>query len=108
MPPLITFRRNASRLARRSAALAAPFLFVALLGGTAGCMTQNDLVKLPTLHDVEPTGPEGKKCYDRCSHVEATCRHMCPKFGQLCFDDCVMDTKFCLYDCPQLRRPGEQ
>lgn len=98
-------RTETSRPLRRVFAAIA----LAVVAATAsGCVTQNDILKMPTLKDVEPIGPEGRRCYDRCSHIEATCRHMCPQYGQLCFDDCEIDTKFCLYDCPELRRPGDK
>ena len=58
---------------------------------------------MPTLADVSPTGPAGKKCYDRCAQSEASCRHMCPNSEGLCQEDCVLDTKFCLRDCPDLQ-----
>ena len=98
---MITHRSNVAKNVSRLTFLAVPVLLAAL----AGCMTQNDLVKLPTLRDVEPIGPAGKRCYDRCSHIHASCMHMCPEFGHLCHDDCEMDSKFCLQECPDLRRP---
>lgn len=99
---MIPHRSHARTRKGRLAVLAVPHLLVAAL---AGCMTQNDLVRLPTLTEVEPIGPAGRRCYDRCAHIQATCMHMCPQFGNLCHDDCEMDTKICLYDCPELRRP---
>jgi hypothetical protein len=75
----------------------------------AGCTTtQNQLLLMPTLADLEPTSPAGKKCYDRCSHAEASCRHMCPGSQGLCQDDCEIDTKFCLADCPDLHNHNPQ
>lgn len=68
----------------------------------AGCASQQDLLAMPGLADVSPTGPKGKKCYDRCSHAQASCKHMCPKSEGLCQEDCELDTKFCLRDCPEL------
>lgn len=84
----------------RFAGLAAVTLAMALL---AGCATQKELLAMPTLADVSPTGPAGKKCYDKCAHAEASCRHMCPGSEGLCQEDCVTDTKFCLRDCPELK-----
>jgi hypothetical protein len=101
---MIPHRSHARTRKVRLAVLAVPVLLVAAL---AGCVTQNDLVRLPTLTEVEPTGPAGRRCYDRCAHIQATCMHMCPQFGNLCHDDCEMDTKICLYDCPELRRPEQ-
>jgi hypothetical protein len=101
---MTTPRTTDTKLACRPRVLAVPVL-LSLLGLGAGCMTQNDMVRLPTLREVEPIGPAGKRCYDRCSHIQASCMHMCPEFGHLCHDDCEMDTKFCLNDCPELRRP---
>ncbi|MFN2425133.1 MAG: hypothetical protein ABR587_01655 [Candidatus Binatia bacterium] len=87
----------------RTRAFLATAVLIATAVATGGCtMSQEELLKLPTLADVTPTGPKGKKCYDRCSHAEASCRHMCPKSEGLCQEDCVMDTKFCLSDCPEL------
>jgi len=34
-----------------------------------------------------------------------SCKHMCPKSEGLCQEDCVIDTKYCLRDCPELLRP---
>lgn len=97
---------NRRRPAVTPRVLVVPVLF-ALLAATAGCVwTQNDFVKLPTLREVEPLSPAGRRCYDTCAHQEASCIHMCPQFGQGCHDDCEMDTKFCLQDCPDLRRPA--
>lgn len=89
-----------SSVARRFSGLAAVMLCAAL---HAGCSTSQELLAMPTLADVSPTGPQGKKCYDKCSHAEAACKHMCPGSEGLCQDDCVTDTKFCLRDCPELR-----
>jgi hypothetical protein len=102
---MIPHRSHAGTRKGRLAVLAVPILLMALVATLAGCMTQNDLVRLPTLTQVEPTGPAGRRCYDRCAHIQATCMHMCPQFGNLCHDDCEMDTKICLYDCPELRVP---
>ncbi len=84
----------------RHAGFVAAALAVALL---AGCASQKELLAMPTLADVSPTGPAGKKCYDKCAHAEASCKHMCPGTEGLCQEDCVTDTKFCLRDCPELR-----
>ena len=103
----MTSRRPAARL---RAALAIALVTVTALA-TTGCTTQDDLIKLPTLADVTPTGPKGKKCYDRCAQSEFSCKHMCPKSEGLCQEDCVLDTKFCLQDCPELMdhtKPPEQ
>lgn len=88
-----------------SRVIVAAVLVAAALGVAAGCTTQEELLRLPTLAEVEPTGPRGKKCYDRCAQSEMSCRHMCPKSQGLCQEDCVVDTKFCLLDCPELVRP---
>jgi hypothetical protein len=88
--------------ARLRTALAAVLLTVTALAAAGCTMSQEDLLKLPTLADVSPTGPKGKKCYDRCAQSEVACKHMCPHNEGLCDDDCVMDTKFCLRDCPEL------
>ena len=63
---------------------------------------------MPTLADVSPNGPAGKKCYDKCAHAEAACKHMCPGSEGLCQEDCVTDTKFCLRDCPELTNHNPQ
>jgi hypothetical protein len=60
---------------------------------------------MPGLADVTPIGPKGKQCYQYCAQAEAACREMCPRTGGLCADDCVIDTKQCLADCPELQRP---
>lgn len=87
--------------------MAAAAVLLAVAATACGCVTQNELMRMPTLKDVEPTGPEGRACYQRCSQIEAACRHMCPKNGDLCFDDCEIDTKYCLFECPELRRPDD-
>ena len=94
----MTSRLSASRL---RAAFTAAILIVSVLTVT-GCASQKDLLAMPTLADVSPTGPNGKKCYDRCAHAEASCKHICPQTEGLCQEDCVLDTKFCLRDCPEL------
>ena len=85
---------------RRRAAFAAALLAAAVL---SGCASQQDLLAMPSLRDVSPTSPDGKKCYDKCAHAEASCKHMCPKSEGLCQEDCELDTKFCLRDCPDLQ-----
>lgn len=94
----MTSRHPAARI---RAAFASALLTAAVLAA-AGCGSQKDLLAMPTLADVSPTGPKGKKCYDRCAHAEASCKHMCPQTEGLCQEDCVLDTKFCLRDCPEL------
>jgi len=89
------------RIARTRAAFAVAILAFASLSA-AGCATQKDLLAMPGLADVSATGPKGKKCYDKCAHAEASCKHICPGTEGLCQEDCELDTKFCLRDCPEL------
>jgi hypothetical protein len=72
----------------------------------AGCPTQKELAKMPTLSQVRPLGPKGQECYDFCAQAEVACKDMCPggTHGD-CPDDCVRDTKMCLKDCPEMQRP---
>lgn len=90
-----------SALARPAAVLAILLASTAVVA-TPGCTQQKKLLNMPTLHEVSPTGPKGKKCYDRCAHAEVSCRHMCPQTEGLCQEDCVTDTKWCLSECPEL------
>jgi hypothetical protein len=86
-------------------AIAAIFFTAALLG-TSGCPTQPQLDTMPGLEDVDPTGPEGKKCYDECAQQKVQCYDMCPTGGEhICQHDCVAESKLCLVDCPELLRP---
>jgi len=97
--PTMTSRPREGRM-RATLILAA----VALVALTApGCASQKDLLAMPGLADVSATGPKGKKCYDKCSHAEFSCKGICPKSEGLCQEDCELDTKFCLRDCPELR-----
>jgi len=91
-----------SRTARTRAALALAVLAFASLTAT-GCASQKDLLAMPGLADMSATGPKGKKCYDKCSHAEFSCKGICPGTEGLCQEDCELDTKFCLRDCPELQ-----
>ena len=65
--------RRASIL-RALAHATVPVLLTLAAATVSGCsLTQNDIVRLPTLHDVEPTGPEGRRCYDQCAQREMSC-----------------------------------
>jgi len=93
-----------SRQARRFA-LATALGAATLLAGCA--TTREQLLAQPGLKDVRPIGAKGQKCYDFCSQAEVSCRHMCPRHSFVgdCEEDCEIDTKGCLADCPEMWRP---
>lgn len=83
--------------------LAAIFLAVAMLTA-AGCSSIPKIDQLPGLSEMRATSPDGQKCYDFCAHSQANCKFMCPKSIGICHDDCEIDSKICLFDCPDLER----
>lgn len=89
-------------MARTRAALAIAVLAFATVS-TTGCASQQELLAMPGLADMSATGPKGKKCYDKCAHAEFSCKGICPKSLGLCQEDCELDSKFCLRDCPELK-----
>lgn len=70
---------------------------------SAGCAGRGELAKLPGLKDVQPVGPDGRVCYQRCAKGEVVCKKMCPGASYECIAECMLDTKACLSHCPELR-----
>ena len=70
---------------------------------TSGCAGRSELAKLPGLTEVQPVGPEGRVCYQRCAKAEVVCKKMCPGASYECIAECMLDTKACLSHCPELR-----
>ena len=102
--PIAARRQNSN--ARRL--VAAPVLASFLLGLTilGGCSTHTSTDDLPGLGEVMPTGPKGKKCFDVCAHAHVACDEMCPASIGICQEECTVESKECLVDCPELQRPA--
>lgn len=102
--PMTAPRRNSNtRRLLAAPVFASILLSLSILGG---CSAQLSPDELPGLGEVTPTGPKGKKCFDVCAHAHVACDEMCPASIGICQEECTVESKECLVDCPELQRPA--